>query len=432
MRAVAAEHPAIAQYRRDLADQPQLGRRPARGDRRHGRGAGRAAEVPGADTGPGRRAPRRARIPPRPGHWPQLGRRPAPGGRRLAGAMAEFSGGAGAVRALAAEHPAVAEYRRNLAISHTGSATCSRRPATWPGRWPSIGGAGAVPGRGRRASRRHRIPPRAGRQPQSGSATCSPGPEGRRKRCIESTGPRPSTRRWSGQPALAVSRDLASSLSNAGDALRAWAGTEARDRYARAVVLHEALASADLKAAGYRSGLAYGLGWLAWLKLAAGDAGGASGDARRAVDPMRGCRPARAWTGSRWPAPGDARGRRRPRRLWGLGRQGARAGRPGDGRPPQGRRDALPRPGLVPPRAGAGPAPGPRRLPGADARCGLPDRPVRALNTANRRITRFAGPSWGRVLASRDRPRGRLDNPAGERPASGRSDSKLPFGPRYN
>jgi hypothetical protein len=59
---------------------------------------------------------------------------------------------------------------------------------------------------------------------------------------------------------------------------------EARDRLGRAVALAEALASANPKAPGYRARLADALRRRARLELDAGDAAGATADARRAVD----------------------------------------------------------------------------------------------------------------------------------------------------
>jgi hypothetical protein len=79
--------------------------------------------------------------------------------------------------------------------------------------------------------------------------------------------------------------------------------------------------------------LAGGLRRLALVKLAVWDCAGASADARRAVGLFEGL-PSRQGPTLIRPGlrPGDT-----------LGRRGVRPGRPGDGRPPPGRRDRLPR-----------------------------------------------------------------------------------------
>ncbi len=99
---------------------------------------------------------------------------------------------------------------------------------------------------------------------------------------------------------------LAVALLYGGDALRVLGRPdESRDRYARSHRPSRGLlASANPKTPAYRSGLANGLRRLASLKLAAGDAPGASGDARRAVGLYEGL-PSRE--GAQWFALGCAR-----------------------------------------------------------------------------------------------------------------------------
>ena len=111
-------------------------------DRRPGRGAGRVAEESGSCCGPW--PPSTPPSPSTAATWPSATNRvgdllEATGD--LAGALAEFRAGArSCMRALAAEHPDVPDYRRDLAVSHNRvGAPAGAGPATWPGPWPSIG-----------------------------------------------------------------------------------------------------------------------------------------------------------------------------------------------------------------------------------------------------------------------------------------------------
>jgi hypothetical protein len=142
------------------------------------------------------------------------------------------------MRALAAEHPAVPDYRLGLAITHTrvGSLlTTAGRPAE------------ALP------------------ELESASSLLE---------ALARAG-----------PTVPEYRDrLAVALNSAGAALRDLGRPgEARDRHARAVALAEGLASAHPKVPAYRAPLADGLRRQAGLELEAGDAAGAVADARRAV-----------------------------------------------------------------------------------------------------------------------------------------------------
>ena len=104
------------------------------------RALGRAAEGPGADAGTGRRAPRGPRLPPRPGRQPRQGRRTC--SRRPATWPGRWSS-SGRARSCVGRWPPSTPLSPTTAADWpsaiTGSAPCSRRPATWPGRWPSTG-----------------------------------------------------------------------------------------------------------------------------------------------------------------------------------------------------------------------------------------------------------------------------------------------------
>jgi hypothetical protein len=147
------------------------------------------------------------------------------------------------MRALAAEHPAVADYRRELAVS-----------------LGLVGGLLATSGK---------------------PAEALTELESARSLLEDLTRAGPTVREYPDR--------LAVVLNAAGSALRDLGRPgEARDRHVRAVALAEGLASAYPKARLYRAHLADGLRLLAGLELAAGDAARADADARRAVALLEG------------------------------------------------------------------------------------------------------------------------------------------------
>jgi serine/threonine protein kinase len=170
------------------------------------------------------------------------------------GAMAEFRKFQDLMRALAAESPAAAQYRHGLAASH------------------------------------YRV---GGLLWKTGDTSGALAEQDQARTFLEAL--------VAANPNAAEYRNwLAAVLISGGDALRDLGRLdEARDRYARAIAVREALAAGDPKAAAYRSGPADGLRKLATLKLAAGDAAGASADARRAVGLYEGLpsRPGVDWFG---------------------------------------------------------------------------------------------------------------------------------------
>jgi tetratricopeptide (TPR) repeat protein len=157
----------------------------------------------------------------------------------MAAALTEYRDGERLVRALAAEYPAVPQYRRDLAVSHN-----------------RVGRVLTLAGR----------PAEALDELERGRSVF--------EALVQASPEVPNNR-----------DDLASALIFTSDALRDLVrSAEARDRVARAV----ALASAQPKAPAYSSRLAEALRRLARLKLDAGDAAGAVADARRAIALLEG------------------------------------------------------------------------------------------------------------------------------------------------
>ncbi len=145
--------------------------------------------------------------------------------------------------------------------------------------------------------------------------------------------------------------DLAAALNFTSDALRDLGRTDAaRERLTRAVALAEALASAQPQTPAYRALLADALRRLARLRLDAGDAAGAVADARRSVALLQAL-PSRDGLQWFWLACARATlsvavGSGGPGLTAGAAPR--RAGRPGDGRPPPGRRVWPAQPRVIP------------------------------------------------------------------------------------
>ena len=382
--------------------------------------------MPGAITGPGQRAPRRHRTPRRPGRESHgsatcsedgrpgrgVGRAAElPGAVRalaaehpdvplyrrnlvsdsrvgglleatgdLAGALAEQRRCQELIRALAAEHPDVPLYRRELAVSHSrvgGLLEATGDLAGALGEQRQVPGAGAGPGR--RAPRRTLIPPRPGRQPQPGRQLPHHGRETRRGPGRARAGPLA----FEALAGLARTSPCLSRCPRRCAELRRWRtprpgpgrrgprppcpGRRTRRRAGLVVP----------KVPDYRAASPTGCG----------GSPGSSGCRRRRRGRRRcppGRRAARGAARGRdasqsfgWPAPGrrcrpppgaTARGRRPPRRPgWPTGRWTTSDGPP--------RRAIATRPCTATSRGG--PPPRPRGLPAAAPRPGLPGRPVR-------------------------------------------------------
>ncbi len=250
----------------------------------------------------------------------------------LAGALAEQRKYQELTRALAAEHPEVPDYRRELAVSHN-----------WVGSLLEQTGdtAGALAEQ-RKYQDIYRV--LAAEHPDVTDHRLGLAVSHNRVGYLLTTAGRPAeglaelerARSLLGAlaeaaPDVPLYRDvLVFALNYAGGALRDLGRSgEARDRHDRAVALAETLAASSPKVPLYRSRLADSLRRLALLKLHAGDAAGATADARRAVGLLEGlpARDGRAWfllacAARRCPTPSAARGKPGPPspRPWPTGR----------------------------------------------------------------------------------------------------------------
>ena len=218
---------------------------------------------------------------------------------------------------------------------------------------------------------------------QAGSAACSSRPAARRGAARAGVGPGPPRGPGPASPNVPEYRDrLAGTLnppatpSRPGPARRGPRPPRPGRRPRRGAGLG---GSED---GGYRSRLANGLRRLAPASWPPGTQPGPRPTPAGPSNSSRGCPPAGRGVVRPGLRPGDALGRRRPRRPGALGRRGSgladramddlrRAAAMGYRDVAQYRRE---------PRR---PAPGPRRLPGAAARRGLPGRPVREVNPRN-------------------------------------------------